>query len=118
MLICYFTFVVVDSNGQSEVVGYCILTSEDLETVTHMASVFKQHNPRWTEIKCIMADKDFTERNVFREQFPQSKILICIFHCMRSFSREITVEKMKITTGFHFKYYVQFSMHFTFVLLF
>jgi len=93
-------FVVVDSNGQSEVVGYCILTSEDLETVTHMASVFKQHNPNWTNIKCIMADKDFTERNVFREQFPQSKILICIFHCMRSFSREITTEKMNITTGF------------------
>jgi len=25
---------VVDSNGQSEVVGYCILISEDLGTVT------------------------------------------------------------------------------------
>jgi len=47
-----------------------------------------------------MADKDFTERNVFREELLQSKILICIFHCMRSFSREITTEKMNITTGF------------------
>jgi len=64
-----------------------------------MASVFKSHNPSWKNIKCIMADKDFTERNVFKDQFPQAQILIRIFHCMRSFSREITTEKMNITLG-------------------
>ncbi|XP_022161593.1 uncharacterized protein LOC111027507 [Myzus persicae] len=89
-------FLVVDSNGLSEIVGFCLLTSEDKENVTDMALTFKKHNPQWEHIKCIMADKDFTERNVFKQQFPDSQILICIFHCLRSMSHEITCEKMKI----------------------
>ncbi|KAL5237656.1 hypothetical protein ACI65C_005066 [Semiaphis heraclei] len=40
-LMGYVQIKVADSNGQSEIVGYCILTSEDLETVTHIASVLK-----------------------------------------------------------------------------
>jgi len=84
-----------------------------------MASIFKLHNPNWTNIKCIMADKDFTERNVFREQFPQSKILICIFHYIRSFSQEITTGKMNITAGFTLNImYNIVCMHFDLVLLF
>jgi len=47
----------------------------------------------------IMADKEFTERNVFRDQFPQAQILICIFHCMKSFYRKVTTKKMNITIG-------------------
>eukprot|EP00102_Acyrthosiphon_pisum_P020606 XP_016657816.1 PREDICTED: zinc finger SWIM domain-containing protein 1-like [Acyrthosiphon pisum] len=90
--------IVVDSNGLSEIVGFCLLTSEDQENVSDMASTFKKHNPQWKNIKCIMADKDFTERNVFKQQFPSSQILICIFHCLRSMSREITSEKMKINS--------------------
>lgn len=89
----------VDSNGQSEIVGFCLLTSEDLETVSNMATTFKSFNPIWKNIKCIMADKDFTEHNEFKNQFASTKILICIFHCLRSMSREITCEKMNITSG-------------------
>lgn len=47
-----FIFAVVDSNGQSEVVGFCILTSEDIENVGHMASVFKSHNLSWQQVQC------------------------------------------------------------------
>jgi len=89
----------VDSNGQSEIVGFCLLTSEDLENVENMAITFKKFNPAWENVKCIMADKDFTERNVFKKQFPSTQILICIFHCLRSMSREITCEKLNITSG-------------------
>jgi hypothetical protein len=91
--------IVVDSNGLSKIVGFCLLTSEDQENVSDMASTFKKHNHQWKNIKCIMADKDFTERTVFKQQFPGSQILICIFHCLRSMSREITSEKMKIISG-------------------
>lgn len=99
MFVAFNLVIVVDSNGLSEVVGFCLLTSEDKENVSDMASTFKKHNPDWNQIKCIMADKDFTERNVFKQQFPDSQILICIFHCLRSMSREITCEKMKINSG-------------------
>lgn len=92
-------FKVVDSNGQSEIVGFCLLTSEDSENVSNMASTFQKWNPAWKSTKCIMADKDFVERNVFKNKFTDAHILICIFHCLRSMSREITTEKMNITSG-------------------
>ncbi|XP_050062429.1 uncharacterized protein LOC114120259 [Aphis gossypii] len=89
----------VESNGLSEIVGFCLLTSEDKENVSNMALTFKNYNPEWKKIKRIMADKDFTERNVFKEQFPDSQILIYIFYCLRSISRKLTCEKMKINSG-------------------
>jgi len=66
-------FKVVDSNGQSEVVGFCLLTSEDSENVTNMASTFQKWNPAWKSTKCIMADKDFVERNVFKNKFTDAQ---------------------------------------------
>lgn len=89
----------MNSNGQSEIVGFCLLTSEDLENVANMDITFKQFNPAWENIKCIMAYKVFTEWNIFKNQFPSTQILICIFHWLRSISREITCEKMNITLG-------------------
>ena len=46
-----------------------------------------------------MSDKDFTERVVFRKEFPQAALHICTFHTMRSFRREITTEKLSIRPG-------------------
>lgn len=47
----------------------------------------------------IMADKDFIERETFRSVFPHSSLLICRFHVLKIFRREITVEKMGITSS-------------------
>ena len=46
-----------------------------------------------------MADKDIGERQVLKESFPQAEVLICLFHALRSFRREITCEKFGITSG-------------------
>lgn len=47
----------------------------------------------------IMADKDMTEREVFAAAFPNSELLICLYHTFRSFRREIAVDKLGITPG-------------------
>ena len=44
-----------------------------------------------------MADKDFVERDVLKEKFPDTKVLICLFHVLKTFCREFTVEKLGIT---------------------
>ena len=44
-----------------------------------------------------MSDKDMTERNVLSEQFPQSKLLICLFHTLRTMRREVSTEKLGIS---------------------
>ena len=36
-----------------------------------------------------MSDKDMTERNITKEQFPQANLLICLFHTLHTFRREI-----------------------------
>ena len=60
---------------------------------------FKKHNPQWTSIRVLMSDKDMTERDTLAKSFPDSQLLICLFHTFRSFRREITTDKMGITSG-------------------
>jgi len=43
-----------------------------------------------------MADKDMAERNVLAEKIPNAVLLICLFHTLRTFRREITTDKMGI----------------------
>ena len=44
-----------------------------------------------------MSDKDFVERETFRKCFANASLLICLCHTLRSFGREVTCEKMRIT---------------------
>lgn len=61
-----------------------------------MITIFKKHNVT-DGTKCIMAHKDMTERDVLSEEIPSASLLICPFHTLRTFRREITTEKMDIT---------------------
>ena len=82
-----------DSNGQSEVVAVCLLVQEDTSSMTWMIDAFKKHNQEWEKIHVIMADKDIGERDMLRQCIPNASVLICLFHTLRSFRREITCEK-------------------------
>lgn len=46
-----------------------------------------------------MSDKDFMECQAFAKCFPNASLLICLYHTLRTFRREITVEKMGITSS-------------------
>ena len=83
-----YVMLIVDGNGESEIIGLMLLADEQADL---------QHNPNWKEINCVMADKDITERKVFQEEMPQAGLLICLFHTLRSFRREVTTEKMNIS---------------------
>ena len=88
-----------DSNGQSEIIAVCLLVSEDAESMKWMMESLKKAGSQWRNIRIIMADKDIGERQVLKESFPQAEVLICLFHALRSFRREITCEKFGITSG-------------------
>ena len=64
-----------------------------------MVQAFKSVNPRWVGTKFVMSDKDFNDHNVFKKEFPQATLQICLFHTLRRFRREITTEKMSIQPG-------------------
>ena len=94
-----YVLMVMDGNGESEVVCLCLTQFEDKETITELIHGFKRLNPSWPSIQCVMSDKDIVERNVFTEEMPQSKLLICLFHTLRTMRREITCEKLGISPG-------------------
>ena len=73
-----YVSLVVDGNGESIIICLWVVQSEDKETITSLLVEFKTHNENWPLIKCVMSDKDMTERNVIKEQFPQASLLICL----------------------------------------
>ena len=46
-----------------------------------------------------MSDKDFTKRDTFAGCFPDAKLNICLHHTLRTFRREVTTDKMRITSA-------------------
>lgn len=90
-------FLVEEGNGESEVVAIWMVVVEDTVSISQMAEIF---NPSWEKTKTIMSDKDFIERDALTSQFPDSSILlICLFHVLRTFRREITCDKLGITSA-------------------
>ena len=94
-----YLFVCEDSNGLSEIVGMGMLVTEDAESLTWLIESFKNRNPAISRTRIVMADKDINERDTIKTVLPHIKVLICLFHTLRTFRREITTEKMHITTG-------------------
>lgn len=64
-----------------------------------MFEIFKKLNDKWNQFQVIMADKDMKERTIIKECFPQSALLICLFHVMRTFKREVICDKTGILPG-------------------
>ena len=64
-----------------------------------MVDSFQKHSLAWRNVRVIMADKDIHERDVLKQKFPGSSILICLFHTLRTIRREITCEKLGITSA-------------------
>ena len=94
-----YIMLVEDGNGQGEIVAVFLLQEETEDSIKSMIGIFKEHNPHWQATHVLMADKDMTEREVMAAEFPCANLLICLFHTFRSFRREVSVDKMGITSG-------------------
>ena len=94
-----YLLLAVDGNGLSEMVALFILTEETKETIQIVLNVFKVKNESWEKTKVIMSDKDFVEREAFKDCFTNASLLICLYHTLRSFRREVTCEKKGITSA-------------------
>ena len=91
-----FLQLVIDGNGESEIVAVYISVNEDTETLTSLVQVFQKNNPAWGKTKTILTDKDLTERSIYANLFPDAKLQLCLFHVLKSMRREIHCEKMNI----------------------
>ena len=94
-----YLFLCEDSNGQSEIVGVCLLVSEDVNCMKWMVDTFKKNNSEWQRIRVVMADKDIQEHDIIKLCLPNSSVLICLFHTLRSFRREVSCENYESQRG-------------------
>ena len=90
-----YVLVVVDGNGESVVICLWMVANEERATISGLMDIFVRNNDT-ANIKCVMADKDMTERDVIRDKLPGAAIHICLFHVLRTFRREVTTEKLGI----------------------
>ena len=88
-----YVLLVEDGNGECQIVPLWLVASEDAVTIKTMMLMFKKHNKDWSRTLTIMSDK---ERGIFLQEFPQANLLICLFHVLRTFRREITSEKWEL----------------------
>lgn len=81
-------FVVEDSNNTSEIVGFGLLTKENIESYIILLQAFKNY---MSEESCdkikVMTDKDSSEKVAVSSVFPHVKLHICRFHSLQIFQR-------------------------------
>lgn len=94
-----FTQMCVDGNGESEICSIYVTRSESYLNVGTMIDIFQSINPAWRKTKIILGDKDFADRGVYCEKYPDAVLQICLFHVLLAMNREITTAKRDITTN-------------------
>ena len=65
-----YLILIVDGNGQSEIVGLYLTSLETREAISEMVRWFKIHNSPWKSTRVFLTDKDFVVR---------AELLLCLF---------------------------------------
>ena len=66
------------SFGRGKAVFYAAISQEDATHLQKMVSMFKEENLNWGAIQVVVIDKDFTEWNILKSEFPNAVILIVL----------------------------------------
>ena len=69
------------------------------EVILSIVNKFKEKSEAWSKAVVIMSDKDFAERESFSSCFPDAKMLIFLYHALRSFRREVLIEKVFVSSA-------------------
>ncbi|XP_057328937.1 uncharacterized protein LOC130669843 [Microplitis mediator] len=91
-------YLIMIQNGsrRGEIVAEAIVTSETAENIKWIARNFRELNEEaCKKTTCIMTDKDLTERRAFAEVFPDTRFLLCLFHTLKTFDRQL--KRMKLS---------------------
>lgn len=89
--------LIIDGNGETEICSLFVCQSEALISVGAMVDTFQFFNPSWTKTRVILGDKDFADRGIYKQKYPDAVLQICLYHVLVTFSREITTQKTGIT---------------------
>ena len=94
-----YLMLTINGNGQSDIVAVFITANETKVAIMKMIESFKTANSLWIKTCVVISDNDFLERDVFNTEFPAESVLLCLFHGLRSFRREVTCDKLGLLSG-------------------
>lgn len=94
-----FLLVVMDGNGESQIVALFLTRTENYETMMKLFHKFKVENNASDKLSLVITDKNFAERKALSDSFPGVQLQLCIFHALQAFNREITPEKREISAA-------------------
>ncbi|KAE8989678.1 hypothetical protein PR002_g21382 [Phytophthora rubi] len=65
---------------QGQYVYHSLVESEMADNLSFCLKEFKESNPAWVNIRVVVTDKDFNEKDVLADAFPDARQLLCQFH--------------------------------------
>ena len=68
-----------------------ILVTEDAESVKWLFETFKNMNPSIMFRRLVVAEKGMNEREMINVVLPPVKVVICLYHTLRTLTREMTI---------------------------
>ncbi|XP_065312849.1 uncharacterized protein LOC135922387 [Gordionus sp. m RMFG-2023] len=71
-----FTLGVIDGEENTRIVAIWLVLSESSTTVKNMCQIFKNYNNVFLKTLTIISDKNFTERAIYQDEFPNAKLEI------------------------------------------
>lgn len=103
-----YVFVVQDGCGESQVIAYAFVASEQSHHVTEILNLFVRENPCSENTGVIVVDKDFTQISALRSTFPSApSIQLCQVHVVKAFRTAVShlarssEERNKMMTTFN-----------------
>lgn len=74
---------------QGQYVHHALVESETKDILLFCVNEFKQSNPAWSKIQVVVTDKDFKEKDVLAEAFPDARQLLCQFHVIDYLRKQV-----------------------------
>ena len=84
-----YALMIEDGYGHGQVVHYAATSSEDSNHIESIMQSFKECNPTWSMVSVIIIDKDFTEWEILKVEFPNATILFCQFHVIKCLFKKV-----------------------------
>ncbi|KAE8968249.1 hypothetical protein PR001_g27853 [Phytophthora rubi] len=84
-----FSILVDDVFGKGQYVQRSLVERETKENLSFCLQEFKEANPAWEKIRVIVTDKDFSEKDVLAEAFPNARQILCQFHVIDYLRKQV-----------------------------
>lgn len=79
---------------QGQYVQHSLVERETKENLSFCLQEFKEANPAWEKIRVIVTDKDFSEKDVLAEAFPNARQILCQFHVIDYLRKQVALPEL------------------------